>query len=38
MSLTELHKRKRTKNFAMLAMILGWCALIWAVVMVRMGG
>lgn len=32
----EVHKKKRSKNLAVLALILAWCALIWLVTMVRM--
>jgi uncharacterized membrane protein len=41
MAISELHKKKRMKNFALLALIAGWCILIWAVTMVKithMGG
>lgn len=34
----EIHTRKRLKNWAMLAAILAWVALIWAVAMIRMAG
>lgn len=33
---TELHTRKRFKNFAVLALIVGWCVLIWAVTMAKL--
>lgn len=36
MPLDELHKKKRAKNLAVLALIAGWCALIWAVTMIRL--
>lgn len=32
----ELHKKKRNKNFTVLALIFGWIALIWIVTMVKM--
>lgn len=32
---SDLHKKKRKKNLMILLMVLGWCALIWAVSMVR---
>ena len=35
---SELHKSKKKKNFIVLALILGWCALIWAIAMVKMSG
>lgn len=33
---TSLHRRKRAKNLTVLAIILGWCALIWLITMVRL--
>lgn len=35
---SDLHKKKRMKNYALLAIIVGWCALIWIIAMIRMGG
>jgi len=35
MPLDELHKKKRNKNFMILAAILGWIALIWCITMVK---
>ncbi len=32
---SKIHKKKRSKNWAVLAIILGICALIWAVTMVK---
>ena len=32
---SELHKKKRGKNYLMLALILGWIALIWAITMIK---
>lgn len=32
---SELHKKKRNKNYLMLALILGWIALIWAITMIK---
>lgn len=31
----ELHKSKKKKNYAMLAMIAAWIALIWVVTMIK---
>lgn len=36
MAPSEVHKKKRTKNLVMLALIAGWCVLIWAVTMAKM--
>jgi hypothetical protein len=36
MPLSEIHKKKRFKNYAILAVVLGWCALIFAVSIIRM--
>lgn len=33
---SEIHRKKKTKNLALLLALLAWCALIWAVSMVRM--
>ena len=38
MPLSDLHKRRRTRNFAMLAVLLGLVALFFVMSMVRMGG
>ena len=35
MGIDELHKRKFSKNMAVLGMIFGFCALIWAVTMIK---
>ena len=35
---TNLHKQKRKKNFAVLAMICAFIAIIWAVTMIRISG
>ncbi len=35
---SDLHKKKKIKNYMMLAAILGWIALIWAVSMIKMTG
>ena len=35
MPLNETHKKKLKKNLMILALIFAWCALIWAVTMVR---
>jgi hypothetical protein len=32
----SVHKRKRSKNLAVLALIFAWCVLIWLITMVRM--
>ena len=37
MPLSDIHKRKRAKNFMILAAILAWIALIWIVTMVLAG-
>lgn len=37
MPLSELHKKKRLKNWAVLAAIFGWCALIFYVAVIRTG-
>jgi len=36
LSLSDIHKKKRRKNFVLLALIFAWCALIWAITMVKM--
>lgn len=36
MPLSELHQKKRKKNLVMLAVILGWIALIWGITMIKM--
>jgi hypothetical protein len=38
MPIDALHKRKLGKNLAVLAMVFGFCALIWAVTIVRLTG
>lgn len=35
MPLSDIHKRKRAKNFMILAAIFAWIALIWIVTMVK---
>ncbi len=35
MPITDLHKRKRAKNFMILAAIAAWIVLIWAITMIR---
>ncbi len=35
MPLSDMHKRKRTKNFMILAAIAAWIVLIWTVTMVK---
>ena len=37
MPLSELHRKKRLKNLALLAAIAGWCALIFYVALIRTG-
>ncbi len=32
----ELHNKKKSKNYTVLALIFGWIALIWIVTMVKM--
>lgn len=34
---SELHNKKKSKNLAVLAGILGLCALIWVITMIKMG-
>lgn len=36
MPLSDLHKKKRFKNFMFLGMIAAWVALIWIITMVKM--
>ncbi len=36
MPIDDLHKRKRAKNYMILAAILAWIALIWTITMVKM--
>lgn len=36
MPISNLHKRKRAKNFMLLAAVFGWIALIWIVTMVKL--
>jgi hypothetical protein len=38
MPLSDIHKRKRTKNYFILAAIMAWIALIWIVTMVKIAG
>lgn len=33
---SALHKKKKSKNLMILAAILGWIALIWAITMIKM--
>ena len=35
MPIDDLHKRKKAKNFMMLAAIAGWIVLIWAITMIK---
>lgn len=35
MPLSEIHKRKRAKNFILLAAIAAWIALIWVITMIK---
>jgi hypothetical protein len=35
MPIEKLHKLKKKKNLAILALILGWIALIWIITMVK---
>ncbi len=35
MPVSDLHKRKRAKNFMILAAIVAWIALIWVVTMIK---
>ncbi len=35
---TEVHKKKLKKNLAVLGMIMGFCALIWVITMIRIAG
>ncbi len=35
MPLSEIHKRKRTKNMILLAAIFAWIALIWIITMIK---
>lgn len=35
---SDLHLKKRKKNLAVLAVILGLCALIWIITMIKMQG
>lgn len=34
---SDLHKKKRIKNYVFLAAIFAWIVLIWAITMVKMG-
>lgn len=36
MNTSDVHKKKRQKNLLLLALILAWCALIWAITMIKM--
>lgn len=36
MPLSDLHKRKKTKNFIFLGLIFAWIVLIWAITMIKM--
>lgn len=38
MPLSPVHKTKRSKNLAILALVVGWCALIFVVSIIRMKG
>ena len=35
---SELHKKKKMKNLAILGAIFAWIALIWAITMIKMSG
>jgi hypothetical protein len=35
MPLTQMHKKKLTKNLAILAAIMGWVAVIWVITMIK---
>ena len=35
MPLSDIHKRKRAKNFIVLAAIAAWIVLIWAITMIK---
>lgn len=35
MPLDPLHKKKRMKNLAVLALVFGFCALVWAITVIR---
>lgn len=35
---SEIHKKKLKKNIAVMAAILGFCGLIWAITMIRIAG
>lgn len=35
---SEVHRRKLRKNVAVLALILGFCALVWIVTMIKIAG
>lgn len=37
MPLSDLHKKKRMKNFAVLAAIFAWIAAIWIITMIKHG-
>jgi hypothetical protein len=36
MPLSDIHKKKRMKNLAILAAIIAWCAIIFTVAMIKM--
>lgn len=36
MPLSDIHKRKRAKNFMFLGAIAAWIVLIWAITMIKM--
>lgn len=36
MNTSDVHKKKRQKNLVLLALIIAWCALIWAITMIKM--
>ena len=38
MPIGELHKKKLKTNLAILALIVGLCALIWAITMIKVSG
>ena len=35
---SEIHKSKKKKNLAILAIVLGWIALIWVITMIKVSG
>ena len=35
---SELHRRQRKKNLALMAVLLAWCAIFYVVAILRLGG